>query len=104
MKRALEADAMVVGFHAQVDHLADIDQHGAIRRLDSTCTVIGMFEDWQCSLAESRIDPGDVLAIYTDGLTESPSAAGDEFGEQRLVEALAAHRCLPAKTATWSPM
>ena len=70
---------------------------GTIERLDPTCTVIGMFENWQCSISESRIDAGDVLAIYTDGLTESPDSAGEEFGEERLAQSLRRHCRLGAE-------
>ena len=70
---------------------------GAVERLDPTCPVIGMFQDWQCSMAESRIDPGDVVVLYTDGLTEFLIAEEEEFGEERLTEALRRHAHLPAK-------
>jgi serine phosphatase RsbU (regulator of sigma subunit)/predicted enzyme related to lactoylglutathione lyase len=70
---------------------------GAIDRLQPTCTVLGLFEDWQCTLAESHLGEGDLLALYTDGVTESPNAAGEEFGEQRLVDAILHHWHLPAR-------
>lgn len=57
-------------------------------RLESTCMVLGLFKDWTCSMAECRINPGDTLALYTDGITESFNGAGEEFGEERLIEAL----------------
>jgi serine phosphatase RsbU (regulator of sigma subunit) len=60
--------------------------------LRSTCTVLGLFREWDCSMAECQISPGDTLALYTDGITESFNAAGEEFGEQRLIEALQQHR------------
>ncbi len=66
-------------------------------RLHSTCTVLGLFQDWTCSLAEHRLFLGDTLALYTDGITESFSPAGEEFGEQRLIDALRRHRELPAR-------
>jgi serine phosphatase RsbU (regulator of sigma subunit) len=40
--------------------------------------------------------PGDTLAIYTDGITESFNEAGEEFGEERLTQALRHYRQLPA--------
>lgn len=61
---------------------------GALERLDSTCTVMGLFTDWNCSMAECSLFPGDMFALYTDGITESFNDAGEEFGEQRLIEAL----------------
>ncbi len=70
---------------------------GTMERLPSTCTVLGLFEDWQCAIGERRLCPGDTLALYTDGITEAFNPAGEEFGEQRLVEALRRHRDLPAQ-------
>ena len=63
---------------------------GRIERLDSTTTVLGMFEEWECPTAEIEIGPGDVLLLYTDGITEAFSPAGEEFGEARLIETLRA--------------
>src|SRR5207249_10896646 len=68
---------------------------GAIERLDATGTVLGLFKEWDCSIEDRRLFPGDSLALYTDGITESFNDAGDEFGEQRLIEALLRHRELP---------
>ncbi|MGC2195814.1 MAG: SpoIIE family protein phosphatase [Terriglobales bacterium] len=63
---------------------------GAVERLDATATVIGLFSDWQCSVAEVRLQPGDVLSIYTDGITETTGHTGEEFGESRLLDTLRA--------------
>jgi serine phosphatase RsbU (regulator of sigma subunit) len=65
---------------------------GSIERLHSNCTVMGLFEDWDCSLEELRLFPGDTLLFYTDGVTELSNSGGEEFGEQRLVDALRLHR------------
>jgi serine phosphatase RsbU (regulator of sigma subunit) len=69
---------------------------GTLERLHSTGTVLGLFKDWDSPAAECPFNPGDTLALYTDGVTESCNVAGEEFGEQRLVEALQQHRELPA--------
>jgi serine phosphatase RsbU (regulator of sigma subunit)/uncharacterized glyoxalase superfamily protein PhnB len=74
-----------------------VRRDGSVERLDSTCTVLGMFEDWQCAMAESQVDDGDILALYTDGVTESFNEAQEEFGEDRLIEALRRHCRLNAQ-------
>jgi sigma-B regulation protein RsbU (phosphoserine phosphatase) len=38
---------------------------------------------------------GDVVALYTDGVVETPNAQGEEFGDARLVEVLTQHRGAP---------
>jgi serine phosphatase RsbU (regulator of sigma subunit)/catechol 2,3-dioxygenase-like lactoylglutathione lyase family enzyme len=70
--------------------------NGTLQRLNSTCTVLGLFKEWDCALAECQLFTGDTLALYTDGVTESFSAAGEEFGEERLRETLQSHSDLPA--------
>jgi serine phosphatase RsbU (regulator of sigma subunit) len=66
-------------------------------RLDSTCTVLGLFKDWDCSISECHLRTGDVLALYSDGITESFNRAGEEFGEPRLLKALRRHCALPSR-------
>ena len=68
---------------------------GTIEKLDSTCTVLGLFKEWDCSIIELGLFSGDMLALYTDGITESFNQAGEEFGEQRLIDALQRFRELP---------
>jgi serine phosphatase RsbU (regulator of sigma subunit)/catechol 2,3-dioxygenase-like lactoylglutathione lyase family enzyme len=64
---------------------------GSVTRLGATATVLGIFRKWECEVGECQLKPGDILALYTDGITESFDAAGDEFGEARLVESLRRH-------------
>ena len=44
----------------------------------------------------AQLEPGDVLAIYSDGVTEATNAAQEEFGEERFIEVLSRHRAEPA--------
>jgi serine phosphatase RsbU (regulator of sigma subunit) len=67
---------------------------GDVERLEPTATVLGLFSTWECRTAELRLSAGDLLAIYTDGITEAFDAQDDEFGEGRLIETLHAHRDL----------
>jgi len=64
----------------------------SVERLDATATVLGIFKDWDCEIGECQLHPGDSLALYTDGITESYNSADEQFGEQRLIEALQRHR------------
>ncbi len=68
-----------------------------VERLDSTCTVLGLFKEWHCSIEERQLLPGDILALYTDGVTEAFNHEGEEFGEQRLIEALRRNRERPSQ-------
>ena len=67
-------------------------QDGSLDRLASTCTVLGLFKEWDCSTGERPLSCGDTFALYTDGITESFNGAGEEFGEKRLIESLQRHR------------
>jgi serine phosphatase RsbU (regulator of sigma subunit)/catechol 2,3-dioxygenase-like lactoylglutathione lyase family enzyme len=80
--------------YANCGHLCALvlRENGGLCRLTSTGTVLGLFEEWDCTIAEQQLEPGDTLALYTDGITESFDAAGEEFGEQRLTETLRKHR------------
>ena len=44
-----------------------------------------------------RLEPGDLLALYSDGVTEADNTAEEEFGEERLIEALRQNRTEPAE-------
>ena len=74
-------------------HLSALLLHrdGGLERLDSTATVLGIFPDWDCSIAQQQLAPGDTLALYTDGITEAWNTAGEDFGETRLVQSLVRH-------------
>ena len=72
-------------------------RNNEFERLDSTSTVLGLFKEWDCVVGERELFPGDALVLYTDGLTESFNAEGEEFGENRLIEALRRRRELSSK-------
>lgn len=73
-----------------------------VEHLDSTSTVLGLFKDWDCSIGESSLSSGDTLALYTDGVTEAFNDRGEEFGEDRLIEAMRRHREQPPSTSVTS--
>ena len=75
-------------------HLAALllRRDGGVERLAATSTVLGLFPQWDCAVGESRLEPGDLLTLYTDGVTEAFDGRDEEFGEERLLDALARHR------------
>jgi serine phosphatase RsbU (regulator of sigma subunit) len=88
-------ESSVIPAQAGIQSVEERDLPPALERLQPTCTVLGLFERWECSVAEAQLAPGDTLVMYTDGVTEAASAAGEEFGEDRLIEILRAQRHLP---------
>src|SRR5260370_11574850 len=87
--------------YANCGHLPGLLLHSddTVERLDATATVLGIFKDWDCTIGECRLCPGDVLVLYTDGITESYNSADEQFGEQRLIEALQRHRDSSSQSA-----
>jgi len=80
--------------YANCGHLPALLLHSddTVERLEATATVLGIFKDWDCEIGECQLRLGDTLALYTDGITESYNSADEQFGEQRLIEALLRHR------------
>jgi serine phosphatase RsbU (regulator of sigma subunit) len=85
--------------YANCGHLSGLllRRDGRHEWLQSTSTVLGMFGDLNCSVEERSLSPGDTLALYTDGVTEAINEAGEEFGEERLIESLRKNRELPSQ-------
>jgi serine phosphatase RsbU (regulator of sigma subunit) len=67
-----------------------------MERLAEGGTVLGVFPDAVCQSGAARLDPGDLLVLYTDGISEAVNDREEEFGDQRLVEVLIRHRGLSA--------
>ena len=65
---------------------------GGVERLMPTAMVVGLVDDWTCEVVDTAVGPGDLLVVYSDGITEAADAAGEEFGERRLLEVVAARR------------
>lgn len=61
---------------------------GTVERLNATATVLGLLGDWCCDIGHACLDPGDLLTIFTDGITETTGLGEEEFGEARLLDTL----------------
>jgi len=82
--------------YANCGHLCGLilRSDSSLEYLHATATILGAFPDWDCEIGECQLKPGDTFALYTDGVTESFNHALEEFGEERLVEALRRHGSL----------
>jgi sigma-B regulation protein RsbU (phosphoserine phosphatase) len=104
------SDRFITFFYAELDgaagllrytnagHNAPILAHhdGSHERLQAGGGVLGVFPDQQFALGTAQLAPGDRLLLFTDGVTEACDAAGEEFGEERLLQVLHEHRAASA--------
>ena len=65
-----------------------------LERLDSTDLLLGIpgFQDVDFTTVERRLDHGDLLVIYSDGIPEAANADEEEFGEERMAEIVLANK------------
>src|SRR6185295_2786029 len=63
-----------------------VRQNGNVERLDTGGLPIGMMQGVAYEQAIVNFEPGDVLVIYSDGITESVNEREEEFEEERLIE------------------
>jgi phosphoserine phosphatase RsbU/P len=55
-----------------------------IVRMNSSCFPVGMFDSVACQVNRADLADGDILVLYTDGITEAENPQGEEFGMERL--------------------
>jgi serine phosphatase RsbU (regulator of sigma subunit)/pSer/pThr/pTyr-binding forkhead associated (FHA) protein len=70
--------------------LARVD--GTIETLEGGGLIMGLFPNAHYESQTARMYPGDVLVLFSDGVTEATNPQGDEFEETRLIEVLRANR------------
>lgn len=61
-----------------------------ISRLEAGGLVIGLLKNIPFSEASLRLEPGDLLLCYTDGISEAMTVEDEEWGEERMISALRA--------------
>jgi sigma-B regulation protein RsbU (phosphoserine phosphatase) len=69
---------------------------GAFLELSATGMAIGVIPDAEYTSETVELGPGDVLVLFTDGITEAENALKEMYGEGRLRETIASVRTLPA--------
>lgn len=64
--------------------------NGTVKRLEEGGVPFGIDPEARFETGTTRVESGDLLLIFTDGLLEAVNAAGEEFGEPRILAALQA--------------
>ena len=62
-----------------------------MKLLETGGLILGMFPQAVYEQETLALEPGDVLVMYTDGVTEALNAAGEEFGEERVLACVEAN-------------
>jgi sigma-B regulation protein RsbU (phosphoserine phosphatase) len=68
--------------------------NGSFSRLETSGTVVGLFDGATYDESTIMMQPGDIFAAFSDGVTEPENESG-EFGEERLIELIREHRHQP---------
>jgi sigma-B regulation protein RsbU (phosphoserine phosphatase) len=74
-----------------------LDAKGNSRFIERGGLPLGMFRDTRYHQYYLTFEPGDVLVLYTDGVTEANNPLGEEFGRNRLATAVQQAANLPAR-------
>lgn len=69
-----------------------VKKDGRVDRLESGGTVLGFFPDANYRSGSYTLDPGDLMFLYTDGVSESINDQEEEFGVERIIELLTKYR------------
>jgi sigma-B regulation protein RsbU (phosphoserine phosphatase) len=67
---------------------------GGVRRLEQGGLVLGLFPHAQYEEETLQLDPGDVLVVFSDGVSEAIDVHDEEFGDDRIVSCIKANRHL----------
>ncbi len=63
-----------------------------VRRLEKGGMVLGLFEQATFEEETVRLQKGDIVVAYSDGVSEAMNEAGDEFGDERLLASIERNR------------
>lgn len=69
---------------------------GAVDKLAGGGVILGILPMAQYKESREQLELGDVLVMFSDGVTEAPNLADEDFGEERLAQLVASMRDRPA--------
>jgi sigma-B regulation protein RsbU (phosphoserine phosphatase) len=67
-----------------------VSKDGGVQRLEIGGMVIGLFDGTPFEEASVQLQPDDFIVVFSDGVSEAMDAQEEEFGDDRLLESLAA--------------
>lgn len=70
---------------------------GRMELLSTKAMVIGAFDFAEYQTHQTKLEPGDVVVIFTDGVTEAVNAANEMFSDERLEELVKASVSMSAE-------
>ena len=65
-----------------------VRRDGALVPLDRGGPVVGVLHGAEYDDGEMQLEAGDLIVVYSDGVTEATNVRGEEFGRERIVEAV----------------
>jgi serine phosphatase RsbU (regulator of sigma subunit) len=65
---------------------------GKAVRLETGGMILGMFDFASYDQETLKLEPGDTLVVFSDGISEAQNPAGEEYGDERLIACLEANR------------
>jgi serine phosphatase RsbU (regulator of sigma subunit) len=66
-------------------------KNGEEDRLKKGGPVLGILPDGEFSVGAAKLERGDILVLYSDGVTEAENQTEEEFGESRLISSIRKH-------------
>jgi serine phosphatase RsbU (regulator of sigma subunit) len=70
---------------------------GEVEWLKGNGLVLGLFAPIEYEVRQTILAPGELLALYSDGVTEASTDDGKEFGEEGLANFLVARKAIPCE-------
>ncbi len=72
-----------------------VDRDGGVRTFDATGTPAGLIAGVTFGTERIDLSPGEILCVYSDGVTEAQDEADEYFGDERLIESIEKRRDKP---------
>ena len=93
----LETGGILIYCNAGQNYPFHLRKNGKVEYLKNGGPVLGPTPDATYKRGFTRLDPGDLICLYSDGIIEAHNAADEEFGIDRLVRVVKANRQRPSQ-------